>query len=251
MATSSKGLRYPLASDAVAVHTDLQNLATDVDGLLNKTVASAKGDLVAHNGTVNVRVPVGTNGHYLIADSTQASGVRWGAAGFTVGSSSNGKIASFKATDSVTTTITFSSIPSTYTNLYLVGKIANKHTAAETEPLLKLSINGTEINKFSYITTAALGTYFRATGLEYGSTTISSPSSNQWAIVAISIYGYNSSTYFKPIQTFASRADTNTSALGTSEYPSVSQVTSVTIEHPLGYAFWSGSTFELFGQIGV
>jgi len=30
MATTAKGLRYPLASDSPAVHTDIQNLATDV-----------------------------------------------------------------------------------------------------------------------------------------------------------------------------------------------------------------------------
>lgn len=30
MATTAKGLRYPLSSDTPAVHTDIQNLATDV-----------------------------------------------------------------------------------------------------------------------------------------------------------------------------------------------------------------------------
>lgn len=250
MATSSKGIRYPVASDAVAVHTDLQNLATDVDGLLNDTVASAKGDLVAHTGSINVRVPVGTNGHYLIADSTQSSGVRWGAAGFTVGSSVNGKIAEFRATDNLSTSITFSSIPSTYTNLYLVGRIANKHTTSETDPLLKLSINGTEVNTFNYLGPATLRVS-SATGLEYGSTTIAAPTNNEFSIISIAIYGYNSSTYFKPIQTFSSRGTSGSAALGTSEYPATTAITSVTIEHPLGYAFWSGSTVELFGQIGV
>jgi hypothetical protein len=42
---------------------------------------TTKGDLIGHNGTANVRVPVGTNGHVLTADSAEASGVKWAAAG--------------------------------------------------------------------------------------------------------------------------------------------------------------------------
>lgn len=39
--------------------------------------ASSKGDLLAHNGTVHVVRSVGSNGHVLQADSTQASGLKW------------------------------------------------------------------------------------------------------------------------------------------------------------------------------
>jgi hypothetical protein len=42
---------------------------------------TTKGDLIAHNGTDNIRVPVGaTNGHVLTVDSAEASGVKWAAA---------------------------------------------------------------------------------------------------------------------------------------------------------------------------
>ena len=43
---------------------------------------TAKGDLILHNGTDNVRLAVGgTNGHVLTVDSTTAEGVKWAAAG--------------------------------------------------------------------------------------------------------------------------------------------------------------------------
>lgn len=43
---------------------------------------TTKGDLIVHNGTDNIRVPVGgTNGHVLTVDSAEASGVKWAAAG--------------------------------------------------------------------------------------------------------------------------------------------------------------------------
>jgi hypothetical protein len=41
---------------------------------------TTKGDLIAYDGTDNIRLPVGTNGYVLTADSTAASGVAWAAA---------------------------------------------------------------------------------------------------------------------------------------------------------------------------
>jgi hypothetical protein len=40
--------------------------------------STTKGDVIAHTGTDNVRVPVGADGQVLIADSTQTTGVKWG-----------------------------------------------------------------------------------------------------------------------------------------------------------------------------
>lgn len=45
------------------------------------SVLTTKGDLLVFNGTSYVRVPVGANDAVLVADSTQAAGVRWAAAG--------------------------------------------------------------------------------------------------------------------------------------------------------------------------
>lgn len=38
---------------------------------------TTKGDLYAHNATVDARLPVGSDGQVLIADSAQATGVKW------------------------------------------------------------------------------------------------------------------------------------------------------------------------------
>ena len=42
---------------------------------------TTKGDLFAHNGTADIRFPVGTDGQVLVADSAQASGLTWAAPG--------------------------------------------------------------------------------------------------------------------------------------------------------------------------
>lgn len=41
---------------------------------------TTKGDLVVHNGTIDTRLPVGTDTYVLTADSTQATGLKWAAA---------------------------------------------------------------------------------------------------------------------------------------------------------------------------
>ena len=47
-----------------------------------KSLLTTKGDLIVATGSATpVRLPVGTNGQALIADSSQTSGVRWGSGG--------------------------------------------------------------------------------------------------------------------------------------------------------------------------
>lgn len=50
--------------------------ATDV-GAIPNTVLTTKGDLLGYNGSTDVRVPVGTNGQVLTADSTSSTGVSY------------------------------------------------------------------------------------------------------------------------------------------------------------------------------
>jgi hypothetical protein len=59
-------------------------LAKGGTGQTTKTTAfdalappTTKGDLIVYNGTTNIRVPVGADAQTLIADSAEASGVRW------------------------------------------------------------------------------------------------------------------------------------------------------------------------------
>lgn len=42
---------------------------------------TTKGDIIVHNGTNSVRLPVGTNGFVLSANSAQTEGVEWVASG--------------------------------------------------------------------------------------------------------------------------------------------------------------------------
>jgi hypothetical protein len=51
-------------------------------GLINPPLpTTTKGDLIVNNGTADVRLPVGTNGYSIVADSTEANGLKWSPAG--------------------------------------------------------------------------------------------------------------------------------------------------------------------------
>jgi hypothetical protein len=70
-----------LASSSVSGVLSISNGGT---GQSSQTAAfdalapsTTKGDLIVHNGTDNIRVAVGSNGTALVADSGQASGVKW------------------------------------------------------------------------------------------------------------------------------------------------------------------------------
>ena len=75
---------------------------------------TTKGDLFGFN-TTNARVPIGTNGQVLTADSTEALGLKWATA-----SSGGMTLINTGGTTFANGTNTISSIPATYQNLFIV-----------------------------------------------------------------------------------------------------------------------------------
>jgi hypothetical protein len=87
-ATVARTVSFPDASGTVMVLNGALPVANGGTGQTTAVAAfdalaptTTKGDLIAHNGTDNIRVAVGaTNGHVLTVDSAEASGVKWAAA---------------------------------------------------------------------------------------------------------------------------------------------------------------------------
>jgi hypothetical protein len=88
--TGDSGVWYEVATNSVSSGG---SVATD-------TIWDAKGDLAVGTGAdTAVRVPVGTNGQVLVADSAETAGVKWAAAG--AGDAlTSGTLAQFAATTS-------------------------------------------------------------------------------------------------------------------------------------------------------
>jgi hypothetical protein len=79
--------------------------------------SSVKGDIVSHDGSSRVRVPVGANGTILVSQSTSTSGIEYksftGDAGQRVYLISSGSL-------TAATTWEISNIPQTYSDLFLI-----------------------------------------------------------------------------------------------------------------------------------
>jgi hypothetical protein len=96
-------------------------------GFTSTTPLTSKGDILSHNGTSTVRIPVGSNGQVLIARSTATIGSAWE----TAATQATGEyllIGSSYITAN-TATVSFASIDSSYKVLILTG-IARSSTTS-------------------------------------------------------------------------------------------------------------------------
>lgn len=85
-ATSTHTLNIPLASGAGVTSGTISK--TDYDLFSGKLTSplTTKGDLLSRDSTTHVRLPVGTDGYVLKANSATASGLEWGSASINAGS---------------------------------------------------------------------------------------------------------------------------------------------------------------------
>jgi hypothetical protein len=98
-----------------------------VEGGIQPTIVDAKGDLItATAADTPARLAVGTNGQYLSADSTAATGLAWA-------SVSAGGMTLLSTTTLSGSSVSITSIPSTYKNLQLV--ITDCYNSALNVPL--------------------------------------------------------------------------------------------------------------------
>lgn len=95
-----------------ASNTDLDFTWSSVDPL---TILDAKGDLISATAADSpARLPVGTNGQLLTADSSTSTGLKWATV------SSGGMTLIQETSANAASSLSFSSIPSTYKHLLLV-----------------------------------------------------------------------------------------------------------------------------------
>ena len=100
---------------------------------------TTKGDIYVY-GTSDTRLPVGTNGHTLVADSAQATGLKWQAA-------SSGALTlidevSFTASSTINVNDVFSS---TYTNYRILISCASS-TGSNSTLTMRLRVSGSDTN---------------------------------------------------------------------------------------------------------
>lgn len=129
--TSSTSTTTAATPNSVKSAYDLAN------GAIAKSIVDAKGDIIAATAADTVsRLAVGTNGQVLVADSTTATGLKWG----TAAAGALTKIASqsFTSSSAINVNSVFSS---TYKN-YLIT-VESTHSVNDTDLRIQLRASGT------------------------------------------------------------------------------------------------------------
>ena len=212
-----------------AVDTQMK---TNADLVIPKTIVDAKGDLIAATAADTVaRLAVGTNDQVLIADSTAATGLKWGTA-------AAGGMTSLASGSLGSSGTTISSISSSYKNLQLVlrGVLNSSDNNG-------IRLNGDTSSNYR-VSIAETG----ATSLQGGAQTTSY---NTWvnsSVIAIGhnifFYDYTNTSNKKQIVSYCVRD--NTAVAGTGFYGgTTAAISSITI-FPISGTITAG-TYELFG----
>ena len=149
-----------------------------------------------------------------------------------------------------TATVTFSSIPSTYTDLRIV--VSSRCTGAQNSSGIDAlayynsdqAANYSQTQIYGNGTTAGSN---RNTGVTYSYVGITSNSSNNdWPTFSFDIMNYSNTSIYKSTLASSNSANASTSRRVTL-WRSTSAITSITLYCELSLSFKAGSTFTLYG----
>jgi hypothetical protein len=208
----------------------------------DQTPLTTKGDLFTFS-TVDARLGVGTNGQTLVADSAEATGLKWATA------AAGGAFTSL-ATGSLTggSSVTISSISGSYTDLKLV--IVNPDNTANNR-VIWVKVNGDANTRYKNDNNSTTGVS-NGTFSE-GAWYVSPGSSNGTTVglVNLDIYNYANSTTWKIGHTFGINANSATTTnYNTSTtwhvYNQTAAITSLVLYDPDGGTL-DGGTYTLYG----
>lgn len=105
-----------------------------------------KGQIVTHNGTTAISIPVGSDGQILTAQSSTSSGLLW--ANVSTGSTQYVKLIASTVLTAAAHSVTFSSIPATYDELLLIMQA--KRTDSATHVISGIEINSTSTTTYRF-----------------------------------------------------------------------------------------------------
>jgi len=133
------GTTGQILAKASATDLDFTWVAQDDSNAIQNSIVDAKGDLIgATAADTPARLAVGTNGQVLTADSTAGTGLAWA-------TPAGGGITLITETiASALTTLSFSAIPGTYKQLYLIWS-GIRHSTTGSAYAIRLNNDSTSI----------------------------------------------------------------------------------------------------------
>ena len=221
-------------------------IQTQLDAKTAKSTLTTKGDIYAATGaSTPARLAVGTNGHTLVADSAQATGLKWAAP------SSGGMTLLSTTTLSGTSTL-ISTIDQTYNNLFII--IKNINVSSGTNAFVRIEPNSTT-NAVSYSNQIATGSTITTQGdggfpgiplvaSEYASAN----TNNAWAL---EMYNYAATDSHKPFNLAGAFVVNSTNAIqslnSSGSYRSNTAITEFRVFSGNASVSFNGGTVLIYG----
>lgn len=192
MADLKGGTTGQVLSKASGTDMDFTWVAADDTNAIQNAIIDSKGDLiVGASADTPARLPIGSNGYVLTADSSETYGVKWAA-----GATSGGETLLHTVSMSGASTITQSSISGDYKHLKIVF---NNISAAGGDNVM-IKFNGDSGSNYRWLLqwyyTSGAGADGPTTSASAG-LTIRTPSSNSWDACmygVLNIYDYTRTT---------------------------------------------------------
>ena len=224
---------------AKASGTDMDfSWVTDATGI-PATIFDAKGDIIAATAADTAgRLAVGTDGQTLVADSSTATGLKWAA-----GSSGSYTLISTTTLASSASTITFSSIPSTYTHLQIIFE------GIGGDDFIRMTFNNVTTSTYYGILLTARGNTV-ASSEEVAGTSMKCGTNNVLTSGLISIPNYKNTTIKKTINVMAADSEgTGSTQQRVQTFFGRNDATTAIsrIDITCATAFGIGSLFSLYG----
>jgi hypothetical protein len=213
-----------------------------------------KGDLaVASGADTAAKLPVGTNGQVLQADSAQTLGVKWAAP------AAGGALTLLSTTNlAAPGTFDVSSISGAYNDLILV--VIARDAVGTTAQDMELRFNGDTGSNYFYLratgsgSAMAVGNAGPGTTLSCGRISGTSSSANSFGVSTIEIPGYASTVWAKTMQFDSVNNDSTASAaslnrqIGGGYWNSTAAITRVQIAGATQHNFVTGSQLRIYGR---
>lgn len=213
-ATEDNGVNAVSASNAITLTIATNLLLTNAANYIAKSTGTTKGDLLAFTGASTVtRVPVGADTYVLTADSTQASGLKWSAAGSGSGNMS-------------TTTYDPAAIAQQLVGVSAVQALTHKDLtdATNTFPTFNQNTTGTAANVTGTVAVLNGGT---------GATSASAARTNLGLVIGTDVQAYAAN-----LTTYAGKTPPSGAVVGTTD------IQALTNKDLTG----AGNTFPTFNQ---
>ena len=202
---------------------------------------TTKGDLWGYS-TTDARVPVGTDGYLLYADSTQTPGVKWAAA------PAAGSLTQIATGTLSGNTTTLASIPQTYKQIVLT--LDNCYTIGSNGYVyLYLNSYGTSTFSYFYAGCQAAGSFTTANGSNYIALQATNTSSANGSSVYVQFPNYTNTAIYQTGFSYGYDSQTSNGTLQSMGYQGAKgAITQLQIGHsPSGAITGMGGNYTLYG----